>query len=194
MKTYISILVMVACFCGIANADLTLAWQTTPVLGIDSSYDGNVNIDNGGSPWANIPHDAVVPYGGPGQPTSITTFAVGQEVHTGSGVWVTSGHDYDWTAVFTDLDDSSRSKSYSGTFTGWEGFWMTWNSPDGGGDGLGLPTLTLADVGHWTYYESYTGTVGIEHTTEFTVVPVPAAVLLGMLGLSVAGIKLRKLA
>jgi hypothetical protein len=171
-----------------STALAALSWQTTPVLGTDSAFDGDVTIDTGLSAWANIPHDAVLPYGGPGQPLGITEFTVGQEIHSGSGVWADAGVSYNFSAVFTDLTDSSRSHTYTGTFLS-DGFWMTWNTPAGGGDGLGVSTLTAADVGNWQYTETYTTTasgdsLALSSPIAFTIVPEPATMaLLGLGGL-----------
>jgi len=190
MKTCISILVIVVCFCGVASADLTpLSWQTTPVLGIDSSFDGDVHIDNGWDPWAIIPDDVSVPIRG--QPTSITTFYVGQELHTGSGVYYDIDiPTYNWSrsAVGPMLTVIETGTYSSGT----DGFTMLF------GNALGGLSFTSANVGNWTYTETWTNTLDandkISFTVDFIVVPVHSAVLLGLLGLGAVGLKLRKFA
>jgi len=166
-----------------ANATpISPSWQTTPVLGIDSMYDGDVWIDNGGTPWANIPHDVI---SGPGQPVSMTVFSLGESIHSGSGVYLDADQSYIWTAEFIDLDDPARSQFYSGGFVS-DGFWMVWNTPAGGGDGLGVSNLTAADVGKWEYTETYSLVSGqpiLSFTVPFCVVPEPASLAMLSVGL-----------
>ena len=187
--------------CGTAQAGIS--WQTMPVLGIDSYYDGDVHINNTGAlPWANIPHDvdATDPAHNPDtpgpQPVSMTTFLAGQEIHTGSGVYNDSGTTYYWKSEFINLTNPALSVSYSGSFVG-NGFWMTWNTPDGGGDGGGLPAQT-ADA-HWQYVETYYSdaamtNVLLSDTTEFDVIPEPASLIVWSVigGIAVGGVCWRR--
>jgi hypothetical protein len=176
-------------------ADITLNWQTEPILGYDSYYTGDVVIVTGPTPIT-IPHYSMPgdPLQGVGDP-SMTVFNIGQEVHTGSGINVDAGHPYTVTGVFTGPGGRIVTTGPINFIGPADGFWMTWlGSVGDGSDGLGLPALTSADVGLWTYTEKVTGTVGIEYTREFTVVPAPAAIGLGLIGLALVGWLKRRVA
>ncbi len=167
----------------VSSASANLSWQTTPVLGTSTYYNGNVIVvTNTGT--------VVIPYDDPGYPpyttgTSMTVFTVGQTVDAGSGIYYGPESEiYRWSVVYTG---PSRTVSYGADYPGdsGEGFVMNYLDP--------VSTLTLADVGDWTYTESWLnmGTTGeyISYATNFSVVPVPApgAILLGSIGVSLVG-------
>jgi len=169
-------------------AQATLSWQLGPILGYDSAYTGNVVIYT-------TTGQVVVPYDDPPEittGTSMSVFTVGQEVHTGSWVNVDSSEQYTWSAAFADLTNPTRSLLYSGSVDSSGGYWFTWNTPAGGGDGMGVPTLTTADIGNWQYIETYTDLASnaTSRTVPFTVVPEPATI--GILGLGALSLLRRK--
>lgn len=163
------------------TAQAAVTWDVYPVLGHDSYYDGNINLTTDTGlvvvPYSDYPTPGYPPTTG----TTQTVFTVGQQVHTGSGVYVDLGVDYNLSMVFTDLTNPSIVYSWSEDFNGSDGkgYWMTWNTPAGGGDGLGVPTLTDADVGNWQYVETYTWAGGSASiTTPFTVIPEPTTIII----------------
>ncbi len=191
MKRLVAICAIVTTVLAIGSTALAgLTWQLDPILGYDSSYNGNIII-------VTTTGTVVVPYDDPGYPpyttgTSMSVFTVGQAVHTGSWVNMDSSESYTWSAAFVDLTDLSRSISYSGTVDSSEGYWFTWNTPTGDGDGLGLATLTTEDIGNWVYVETYTDSANIatSRTVSFTVVPEPTTICL--LGIGVLSMVRRK--
>jgi len=175
MKKLITICLVVTILLAVSSvAQATLSWQTTPILGTETSYDGDVWVNTGGSPWVNIPHDVL----NGGTPTGMTVFNVGQTVDAGSGIYYAPENEtYHWSVVYTG---PSRTVSYEGDYPGdsGEGFVMNYLDP--------VSTLTAADVGDWTYVETWThGSESISDTIDFTVIPEPATIcLLGLGALS----------
>ena len=84
-------------------------------------------------------------------------------------------------------NNESADNDFDGTSTAVSMFFATSSPPWYGG----LQELTTAPGANWFGLGPWSGTV-TGGSVQATVVPVPGAVLLGMLGLSVAGLKLRK--
>jgi hypothetical protein len=149
----------------------TLTWQTEPVLGTSTYWDGNVIVVTNTGPVV-IPFDD--PPGDVTTGASMSVFTVGQTVDAGSGVYYTvEGTHYNWSVVYTG---PSRTVSYSDVYPGdsGEGFVMNYNDP--------VSTLTYADVGWWKYTETWTNAANqydyIQYTTDFEVVtPEPATII-----------------
>ncbi|MCG2684888.1 MAG: hypothetical protein L6306_14895 [Planctomycetales bacterium] len=126
-----------------------------------------------------IPHysmvgDSLFGVGSPG----MTVFDWTGRVANGSGINLDAGHTYDWTAVYTNLGtgyiDSSANVYTGGSFIMLNGY--LW------GYGSNSSTLSVADIGSWTYVETWTDRAGgegsfISSTTNFSIVPEPASVL-----------------
>ena len=197
-----TLILAVAFFCmafgGAANAT-ELAWQTAPVLGTAYSYTGDVVITTTTGaitiPHYSLPGDPLNGVGGP----SMTLFGGGQSVVTGSGVWVVPGVTYDITGVFQQISGGSRTVTYGETYTGNAEFIMEafFNSDYLTAGSPMSNLLTSADIGKWTYTETWTaGSNSITATNAFTVIPEPGTMLLlgaALLGLGAARRYSRKL-
>jgi hypothetical protein len=187
MKKLITICALMTMLLTVSSASAGPSWHTTPILGSDSYYDGDVWI-NTGATFVAIPGWSPTDPPTTAQPISMTVFTVGQSVHSGSGIYLDPGL-HEWTSVFTG---PSRTLSYSGSYTPGDSFFMIWNSPTGydgySGDGLGVANLTAADVGQWKYTETWNSLL-LSYTVDFTVVPVPVpgAILLGSIGVGLVG-------
>ncbi len=214
-------LVAVLCAFVAAPAVADLSWQTTPILGTDwSDTTGDVVMITGPTPeqpaggyyydvdgnlvlGPTIPHYSIAgdPLYQVGSP-SMTQFSINPTVwdgahwydpdvfvYSGSGVNLDPAMTYHYTGVYTYLGPNSSYSVLAAEDTDFSeesGFVMLVT---------GVGQFWLEDIGNWQYIETWTenGTgLSISATTDFAVVPVPAAVLLGMLGLGVAGVKLRK--
>ena len=167
-----------------AQAALTLSWQTMPVLGTSTYYDGNVVVvtDTG---LVIIPADD--PPGDVTTGASMSVFAVGQTVDAGSGVYYSvEGTEYRWTVTYAGptrtVIDTDLYPGDSG-----EGFVMNYLDP--------VSTLTNADVGAWAYTETWVNTGDptdfISYSAPFTVagaVPEPSTIIVwGLLGVVATG-------
>jgi hypothetical protein len=136
-------------------------------------------VDTGGEPWACIPHDALDGT----QPIGMTAFIVGENIHSGSGIYVDPGHTYSWSSVFNDITSPGRSVTWADSYYA--------PTVDEGGDGFvmlygeGVSNLQNADVGNWTYVETWTDQAGgtpLVSSTNFTVTPEPATMAFLALG------------
>ena len=99
-------------------------WQTRPILGTDVTYTGDVVVNTGPIPIT-IPHYSMLgdPLYHVGSP-SMTVFAVGQSVATGSGMWVNPGDVYLITGVFLQLTGGSRTTTFQEVYTATDNFVM----------------------------------------------------------------------
>ncbi|MBW7992327.1 MAG: hypothetical protein FVQ84_20255 [Planctomycetes bacterium] len=184
---------------------------------LSSSYDGSASFSATGSTsttgalYRNIAPTgtAVFDYGswGTGSESLLVSMSISSILAgtaTGSG-----------TITFSDVDGDTFAATVAGTWLNVSGIALfsgaltnvthtpAGNTFDGhSGDSVSLVysgtpqpwrgALVQLSAGNWFTGSAFTNALG--GSLDVSVVPVPAAVLLGMLGLSVAGLKLRKFA
>jgi hypothetical protein len=186
MKKIMAVCLVATMVLAVGTVNAGVSWQTTPILGTDSMDDGDVWVNTGLPVWANVPHDVLD--GVIGQPVGMTVFQVGQNIHSGSGIYVDLGQTYAWSSVFTNLSDPSRNITWAANYTdGGDGFVMLYGEGVGPSDTVHINGLTAADVGNWTYTETWTNVNNlkdsISYSTNFQVVPAPGAILLASMGM-----------
>lgn len=186
MKKMLFVAVLCAFVAAPAIADLS--WQREPVLGYAFTDAGDGDGVTTDSVMISIPHPSVL------EGASVSVFHVGDTAVNGSGVYYTLGQTYNTTGVYNFLGTPGRSVN-SDNFTETADTSYVMNFSWLGAPGAAYQ-FSAGDIGSWSYTETWTnqanGADFISSTANFTVVPVPGAVLLGFLGLSAAGIKLRK--
>jgi hypothetical protein len=185
----------------------TLSWFPTPILGTSVYYDGDVVVNTGPVPYA-IPDDNPGYSGGydsdynPFPSPSMTLFFVGQSVATGSGVWVDPGATYDIVGVFLQLSGPQRTTTYGEEYTAttdpccagyvMEAFTSVGNLSMLTISGDPLIGLSSADIGNWTYTETWTNQAAssdtITSTDNFTVAATPEPGTMLLLGAALLGL------
>ncbi len=117
---------------------------------------------------------------------------------TGAGVLALTSYDADGTLrhIFPNAPSPIQTVSYATTGRGFNSLDVTGLLADrvaSGADWFGLYFApgNYSTI-HWTSTWDNADAAQVRLKVDFTPVPVPGAVLLGMLGLSVAGVKLRK--
>jgi hypothetical protein len=186
------------------TGDVVVITGPTPVKpggGFYYDVDGNVVLG------PTIPHYSTVgdPLFGIGSP-SMTQFVINPtvwsgthwydptvSVYSGSGVYLDPLATYHYTGTYSFLGTPGNPAydllvAENASFSEDSGFIMLIT---------GVGDFWLEDVGSWKYTETWMDNATLQSITsirpfEVVAVPVPGAVLLGLLGLSAAGVKLRK--
>ena len=203
-----AVITMILVISSVAQATLTLSWQTNPILGYSSGVvpcvdtvgnpDGTdvfVQTGPGATDGLYIPHYSIMedPFyhvGGYG----VYLFNIGETVANGSGINVLSGETYHVVGVYDLMGLSPRSllsDTFDYTATSPENFVMNWShisdpaDPENGGYAA-VYYFTAADVGIWTYTETWTNNADsldtITSTAHFMVIPEPATIAILSLG------------
>jgi hypothetical protein len=186
-----------------ATAFADFSWQTEPILGYGTYYNGDVWVNTWPIP-TNIPHNSIpepdwdgTEYYHTGSP-SATLFYVGQSVGAGSGINIDLDVVYNWSSVYTQLTrpggGSLRTPiSYAGSYSSADDpFVMLSGTED---------PFSASDIGTWSYTETWSHhsleVTSITATDYFTVAAVPepgSLVLLGSVLLGLAAAYRKKLA
>ncbi len=187
----------------VAQATLTLSWQTNPIVGYSSGVvpcvdtvgnpDGTdvfVQTGPGATDGLYIPHYSIMedPFyhvGGYG----VYLFNIGETVANGSGINVLFGETYHVVGVYDRMGMSPRS-FVSDTFdyeaTSPENFVMNYSYISDPAPYGNVYYFTAADIGIWTYTETWTNIADssdtITGTAHFMVIPEPTTICLLLLG------------